>query len=137
MRTIRFARRVENLILRGEDAASIPPQVIDRVLNLVTPSTATVAADRNVDMSKCDTALPQDWYDLASSLSGLNPQGHVVWSYEYNTVFGLPQALTPEGDLIVALVQLGSPITNEIHDDNRALLQSLIGNALRTMRQED
>lgn len=82
-----------------------------------------------------DTSLPQDWFDLALSLSGTNPSGHVVWSYDYSTIFGAPEPITPEGNLIVALVMLGSPTTNEIHDDNRAALQERIGGALRLMRE--
>jgi hypothetical protein len=78
-----------------------------------------------------DISLPQDWYDDATALSGVNPWCHVVWSYDHDSLFGFPAALTPEGDLIVALVELASPLMGEIHDDNRARLQERIGAAMK------
>lgn len=137
MRTARFTRQMARLIGEGLEAGDIDAAIYVRLGDLADPTTSIVAADRRVDLNKCDTALPQDWFDKALSLSGQSPLGHIVWSYEYDTIFGSPQSLTPEGDLILALMDLGSPLTDEVHDDNRARLQNLIGNALRTLRQED
>lgn len=135
MRTARYTRCIVRVVTESSQA-DVSPTVVQRVIDLLDPAVATVAADRGIDLRYCDGALPQDWYDMASSLSGQNPQGHIVWSY-LDSIPGEPVALTPEGDLILALMDLGSPLTNEVHDDNRARLQGLIGNALRTLRQED
>ena len=49
-----------------------------------------------------DWAMPQEWFNKASKLTGHNPSGHVVWLYdEQARVFGRPYGLTDMGQWIV------------------------------------
>jgi hypothetical protein len=52
----------------------------------------------------CDTALPDDWLRAAWEL-GLQPSGHVVWSYWGASVWGRPVGICPLGRDIVRRVE--------------------------------
>ncbi len=68
-----------------------------------TETTVRQRADE-LGLKTYDTAIPQDWFDVAIKVSGLNPQGHVVWSYDRLHIWGGPEALTIEGEAIVGLM---------------------------------
>jgi hypothetical protein len=53
---------------------------------------------------RCDTALPGDWAQAAWEL-GLQPIGHVVWSYWGAPIFGRAVGLCPAGRDIVRRVE--------------------------------
>jgi len=80
-------------------------------------------------IERYDTALPVDW---VRKTYGHDPIGEIVWSYDYDPIFGQPVAVTPRGHLILALVDLSED--GQIHDDTRARLQERIGAALKGMR---
>ena len=40
-----------------------------------------------------DTALPQAWVDEFVVVTGFNPVGYFVWSYDYAKIFGEPYPL--------------------------------------------
>jgi hypothetical protein len=49
-----------------------------------------------------DWAMPQEWFNQASEISGHNPSGHVVWLYDRQSrIFGRPFGLTDLGKQIV------------------------------------
>ena len=60
-------------------------------------------ADRILGLdANYDWAMPQEWFDEASDLTGMNPSGHVVWLYDSRApVFGRPFGLTDKGRQIV------------------------------------
>ena len=43
-----------------------------------------------------DTALPQDWVNDFTKVTGVNPYGRFVWSYDGAGIFGTPVALDEE-----------------------------------------
>ena len=52
-----------------------------------------------------DTALPQAWWDEANNRTGINPVGHVVWSYDPpHGLFGAPRAVDEVGDSIIGIL---------------------------------
>jgi len=52
-----------------------------------------------------DWAMPQEWFDKASNISGHNPSGHVVWLYDrIAPVFGRPYGIDQIGRIICELV---------------------------------
>lgn len=52
-----------------------------------------------------DSALPQAWWDVAMKRTGVNPAGHVVWSYdEPHTIGGAPRAIDDTGDMILGIL---------------------------------
>ena len=55
--------------------------------------------------STFDWAIPQSIYDENYEVSGHNPNGHIVWSYE-NNHWGEPYSLTMLGWIILRLHQL-------------------------------
>ncbi len=70
---------------------------------MLTETTVREMADSR-GLKNYDTAIPQDWFDVAIKVSGLNPQGHIVWSYDRLKIWGGPEALTIEGEAIVGLM---------------------------------
>ncbi len=59
---------------------------------------------RNEGVESFDWAMPQDWFELAVGVSGDNPSGHVVWSYDGGSMFGQPVGIDPNGDRIVRMM---------------------------------
>ena len=47
-----------------------------------------------------DVAMPQEWFDRALQVSGINPAGHIVWSYD-GTMLGLAYSVDTIGDSII------------------------------------
>lgn len=57
-------------------------------------------------IKKYDVALPQNWVDNVCRLTGKNPCGHVVWSYDgegSSNCFGKPVGITREGKLLLEI----------------------------------
>ena len=79
-----------------------------------------------------DTALPQDWYDEATNLTGINPSGHIVWAYEDGAVFGSAFAVDAIGELILLMYDLDT--TDEVPDATRARLFSRARQAMTAVR---
>jgi len=61
-------------------------------------------AARGLEGTTFDTALPQDWWNLADQRTGMNPAGHVVWSYPPGSLFGYPRAIDEVGDQILGML---------------------------------
>lgn len=53
----------------------------------------TLGPDANYDW-----AMPQEWFNKASDLTGYNPSGHVVWLYDSQSpIFGRAYGITDTG----------------------------------------
>lgn len=65
-----------------------------------------LADERLPKDSVYDWAMPQEWFNQASEVSGANPSGHVVWLYPPRSICGHPCGLTLLGWIIIKLMNL-------------------------------
>lgn len=57
---------------------------------------------RIAQLKTFDYALPQEWFDNALRVTGINPAGHIVWCYDDAKMFGAPMPIDEIGDTILA-----------------------------------
>jgi len=79
-----------------------------------------------------DTALPQDWYDEATNLTGINPSGHIVWAYEDGSIFGTAYPVDVIGELVLLMHDLDA--SHDVPDATRARLMERVKEAMTKVR---